>query len=89
MTFTETALLGALAGFTIFLGLPLGRVGRIGNRGHVALAFLAVGVLAFARGSEAAAQWPASVRRTAGQTSSPLGFSLGYWTIHWAERSPT
>lgn len=47
MTFTETALLGALAGFTIFLGLPLGRVGRIGNRGRVALAFLAVGVLAF------------------------------------------
>ncbi|MCW2979036.1 MAG: zinc permease [Solirubrobacterales bacterium] len=47
MTSTETALLGALAGFTIFLGLPLGRVGRIGNRGRVALAFLAVGVLAF------------------------------------------
>ncbi len=47
MSFTETALLGALAGFTIFLGLPLGRVGRIGNRGRVALAFLAVGVLAF------------------------------------------
>ncbi|HEY2055635.1 MAG TPA: ZIP family metal transporter [Solirubrobacterales bacterium] len=47
MTFTETALLGALAGFTIFLGLPLGRVGRIGDRGRVALAFLAVGVLAF------------------------------------------
>lgn len=47
MTFEETALLGALAGFTIFLGLPLGRVQRLGQRGRVAFAMFAVGVLAF------------------------------------------
>lgn len=47
MSFTETALLGALAGFTIFLGLPFGRLHTLGARTRVALAFFAVGVLAF------------------------------------------
>jgi ZIP family zinc transporter len=47
MTFAETALLGALAGFTIFLGLPFGRLHRLDDRARVALAFFAVGVLAF------------------------------------------
>jgi ZIP family zinc transporter len=47
MSFTETALLGAVAGFTIFLGLPFGRVNRIDDRARVALAFFAVGILAF------------------------------------------
>ncbi len=47
MSFPETALLGALAGFTIFLGLPAGRIAVIGNRARVALAMFAVGVLSF------------------------------------------
>jgi ZIP family zinc transporter len=47
MSFAETALLGALAGFTIFLGLPFGRLHAIGARTRVALAFFAVGVLTF------------------------------------------
>jgi len=47
LSFPETALLGALAGFTIFLGLPMGRIEVIGNRTRVALAMFAVGVLAF------------------------------------------
>ena len=47
MSFAETVLLGALAGFTIFLGLPLGRLQTMGNRERVALAMFAVGVLAF------------------------------------------
>lgn len=47
MSFSETALLGALAGFTIFLGLPFGRLHAIGGRTRVALAFFAVGILAF------------------------------------------
>jgi ZIP family zinc transporter len=47
MTFTETALLGALAGFTIYLGLPLARLRLLGDRSRVALAMFAVGVLAF------------------------------------------
>jgi zinc transporter, ZIP family len=47
MTFAETALLGAVAGFTIYLGLPFGRLHRLDDRARVALAFFAVGVLAF------------------------------------------
>jgi zinc transporter, ZIP family len=47
MSFAETALLGALAGFTIFLGLPFGRLHGLGTRSRVALAFFAVGILAF------------------------------------------
>jgi ZIP family zinc transporter len=47
VSFAETALLGALAGFTIYIGLPLGRIQRLGDRGRVALAMLAVGILAF------------------------------------------
>jgi zinc transporter, ZIP family len=39
--------LGALAGFTIYLGLPLGRVPLVSNRARVALAMFSVGVLAF------------------------------------------
>src|SRR5437660_10948493 len=47
MTFAETGLLGAIAGFTIFLGLPVGRLGRVDDRARVALAMFSVGVLAF------------------------------------------
>jgi ZIP family zinc transporter len=47
VSFAETALLGALAGFTIFLGLPLGRLRRLADRARVGLAMLAVGILAF------------------------------------------
>jgi ZIP family zinc transporter len=47
MSFTETALLGALAGFTIYLGLPFGRLQLLSDRARVALAMFSVGVLAF------------------------------------------
>jgi ZIP family zinc transporter len=47
LSFAETVLLGALAGFTIYLGLPLGRLQLVGDRARVALAMFAVGVLAF------------------------------------------
>jgi ZIP family zinc transporter len=47
MSFGETVALGALAGFTIFLGLPVGRLQLLGTRGRVALAMFAVGILAF------------------------------------------
>jgi ZIP family zinc transporter len=47
MSFAETVLLGAFAGSTIFLGLPIGRLQIISNRWRVALAMFAVGVLAF------------------------------------------
>jgi zinc transporter, ZIP family len=47
VSFAETVLLGALAGFTIFLGLPVGRLQILNTRARVALAMFAVGVLAF------------------------------------------
>lgn len=47
MSFAETVLLGALAGFTIYLSLPFGRLQTMSNRSRVGLAMFAVGVLAF------------------------------------------
>jgi ZIP family zinc transporter len=47
VSFAETALLGGIAGFTIFLGLPFGRVRLLSTRTRVALAMFSVGVLAF------------------------------------------
>lgn len=47
MSFAETVVLGGVAGFTIYLGLPFARVERLGPRARVGLAMFAVGVLAF------------------------------------------
>jgi ZIP family zinc transporter len=47
VSFGETVLLGALAGFTIFLGLPFGRLQLLSARARVGLAMFSVGVLAF------------------------------------------
>ena len=47
MSFAQTVTLGALAGFTIYLGLPIGRLQLLSTRGRVALAMFSVGVLAF------------------------------------------
>jgi ZIP family zinc transporter len=47
MSFAETAALGAIAGFTIYLGLPVGRIGGVDDRVRVALAMFSVGILAF------------------------------------------
>jgi len=47
VSFSQTVVLGALAGFTIFLGLPFGRLQLLGTRARVALAMFSVGVLAF------------------------------------------
>ena len=47
MGFSETIALGAVAGLTIFLGLPLGRIKRVDDRMRVALAMFSVGILAF------------------------------------------
>jgi zinc transporter, ZIP family len=47
MSFAETAALGAIAGFTIYIGLPLGRMERVGTRLRVGLAMFSVGILAF------------------------------------------
>jgi ZIP family zinc transporter len=47
MSFAETVILGAIAGFTIYLGLPLGRIKHVDDRVRVALAMFSVGILAF------------------------------------------
>jgi zinc transporter, ZIP family len=47
MSFAQTVALGALAGLTIYLGLPVGRLQLVSGRARVALAMFAVGVLAF------------------------------------------
>jgi len=47
VSFAQTVVLGALAGFTIFIGLPVGRLQLLNNRTRVALAMFSVGVLAF------------------------------------------
>src|ERR1700716_2466386 len=47
MSFGQTIALGALAGFTIYIGLPLARLRLLSDRWRVALAMFAVGVLAF------------------------------------------
>jgi ZIP family zinc transporter len=45
--FAETVLLGAIAGSTIYIGLPFGRIERVDDRLRVALAMFSVGILAF------------------------------------------
>src|SRR5690242_10919212 len=47
MSFAQTIALGALAGFTIYFGLPAGRLKLLGTRLRVAMAMFSVGVLAF------------------------------------------
>jgi ZIP family zinc transporter len=47
LSFAETVVLGALAGFTIYVSLPFGRLQLLSNRARVGLAMFAVGVLAF------------------------------------------
>ncbi len=46
MTYAETLLLAAVAGFTIYAGLPLARM-EVSTRTRVALAMFSVGILAF------------------------------------------
>ena len=69
MSFAETAALGAIAGSTIFLGLPVGRAAGLRPRARVGLSMLSAGILAFifmdvgAEGSSrcsARASWSAS-----------------------------
>ncbi len=47
MSFAQTVALGALAGFTIYIGLPVGRLQLLSSWARVALAMFSVGVLAF------------------------------------------
>ena len=43
----KTAVLGAIAGFTIYFGLPVGRLQGLGDRTRAFLSVLAAGILLF------------------------------------------
>jgi len=47
MNLTQTVLLGALAGFSIYLGLPLGRIERVSERLRSFLTMTSAGILIF------------------------------------------
>jgi ZIP family zinc transporter len=47
MSFIDTIILGAIAGFTIYLGLPLGRVRGISDRARTFLTMTSAGILLF------------------------------------------
>ena len=47
MSLPQTVLLGAIAGFTIYLGLPAGKIQRLGERTRAFLAMSSTGILLF------------------------------------------
>ena len=47
MTFLQTIFLGAIAGFTIYLGLPLGRIEKISDRVRSFLTMTSAGILVY------------------------------------------
>ena len=47
MTFAQTVLLGAIAGFTIFIGLPIGRLKVISEKARTFLSMISVGIILF------------------------------------------
>ena len=47
MDFAQTVILGALAGFTIFLGLPVARLKQISPRIHTFLGMISAGIIFF------------------------------------------
>ena len=76
MSFAETAALGAIAGFTIFLGLPIGRAERLSARARVGLSMLSAGILAFLFmdvGAEGLGIVETAPRRLQGRTTPRCG----------------
>ena len=47
MNFIQTVLLGAIAGFTIYLGLPFGRLKGLSKKTHSFLSMMSAGILVF------------------------------------------
>src|SRR5260370_36482774 len=101
MGFAETVGLGAIAGSTIFIGLPVGRLRILDERMRVCLAMFSVGILAFifmdvSKHGEAILE--TTLTRYQAHTASfghlfglfalrALGFTLGTAGISAAERS--
>jgi zinc transporter, ZIP family len=82
MSLAETTLLGAIAGFTIFLGLPIARLERVGPRARVALAMFSVGILAFLfvevmqHGFAIVEEPVEELRKGHGELSEAVGYAL-------------
>jgi ZIP family zinc transporter len=99
MTFEKTLALGAIAGFTIFLGLPLARMRGVGERFRLASSMLATGILAFLFmeiAGKAGEQVEASMLAAHGGTASwarflglaimlVVGFAVGLISLGWFE----
>jgi ZIP family zinc transporter len=47
MSFIQTVMLGAVAGFTIYLGLPLGRIKHLSDKARSFLSMTSAGILVF------------------------------------------
>jgi ZIP family zinc transporter len=47
MSTTQTLILGAIAGFTIYVGLPIGRLNNVSTKMRAALSAIATGILVF------------------------------------------
>src|SRR5512140_2821957 len=47
MSWPQTVLLGAIAGFTIYLGLPAGKIRRMGEKTRAFLSMSSTGILLF------------------------------------------
>jgi ZIP family zinc transporter len=82
LSLAQTAALGAIAGATIFIGLPLGRIKVVGTRMRVALAMFSVGVLIFllvdvlAHGFELAEGAVEAAREGDGTVGAAVGLTL-------------
>src|SRR6478736_238959 len=100
MSSTHVAILGAIAGFTIYLGLPLGRVRGLSVRTRGILSMLAAGILLFIfwdvltashdilEGSLAQAKagdgWDTFVAQF---LMAAVGFAVGAFGLAWLERT--
>ena len=100
MSSTHVAILGAIAGFTIYLGLPLGRVRGLSVRTRGILSMLAAGILLFIfwdvltashdilEGSLAQAKagdgWNTFVAQF---LMAAVGFAVGAFGLAWLERT--
>ncbi len=78
MSSAQIALLGAIAGLTIYLGLPLGRIRTPMPKLKALLNAIAVGILTFLLWDVLSKAWEPVAVRAAGQehSSAPLGKGL-------------
>src|SRR4051794_9612024 len=79
----ETLLLGLIAGGTILIGMPLGRMRRPSEALRVTLNALAVGILLFLVWDVLSAAWEPIDQRLAAhhETGSGLGSTFGYGVL--------